>query len=95
MSLDVGAFTGSRGSITRVTRSYRHAANYLIVCQEPRQAQSLDSKASRRGFILRSCTWAVLADAALNQSDPKTIVNSLLGKTLEHEPVHQLSEKLG
>lgn len=79
MSLDVGAFTGSRGSITRVTRSYRHAANYLIVCQEPRQAQSLDSQASRRGFILRSCNWAVLADAALNQSDPKTIVNSLLG----------------
>ena len=34
---------------------------------------------SRRHVILRSVNVAVLAEAALNQSDPRTIVNSLLG----------------
>ncbi|KAL3137046.1 hypothetical protein ABBQ32_006631 [Trebouxia sp. C0010 RCD-2024] len=36
-------------------------------------------KPSRREFVLRSVNVAVLAEAALNQSDPRTIVNSLLG----------------
>ena len=34
---------------------------------------------SRRRFVLRSVNVAVLAEAALNQSDPRTVVNSLLG----------------
>ncbi|DBB13650.1 TPA: hypothetical protein ACH3X3_000672 [Trebouxia sp. C0006] len=64
---------------TNRTDKFRHAAKCVIVCQEPSQDASLNVRASRRGFILRSCNLAVLADTALNQSDARTIVNSLLG----------------
>lgn len=67
----------------RASRS-RHAAKCVIACQEPSQGASPDVKASRRGFILRSCNLAVLADTALNQSDGRTIVNSLLGMILSN-----------
>ncbi|KAL0018424.1 hypothetical protein WJX77_002671 [Trebouxia sp. C0004] len=66
-------------SITNRASRFRHAAKCVTVCQEPSQDASLDVKASRRGFILHSCNLAVLADTALNQSDGRTIVNSLLG----------------
>ena len=41
--------------------------------------QSQVASQSRREVILRSLNVAVLAEAALHQSDPRTVVNSLLG----------------
>lgn len=72
---------------------FRHAAKCVIVCQEPSQDASLDVKASRRGFILRSCNLAVLADTALNQSDGRTIVNSLLGMIPKQQPLRPVHRK--
>ena len=47
------------------------------------EPQLQPDKPSRRQFVLSSVNVAVLAEAALNQSDPRTVVNSLLGMISE------------
>ena len=59
-----------------------HAVRTLVVRGQSDDRHLQPSEPSRRDFLLRSVNVAVLADAALNQSDPRTIVNSLLGTIL-------------
>ena len=62
--------------VSPLSRVHAGKLNVRAQNQEP-QLQSDDP--SRRQFVLRSVNVAVLAEAALNQSDPRTVVNSLLG----------------
>lgn len=50
-----------------------------IVLAQVHEPHLPPNEPSRRHVVLRSVNVAVLAEAALNQSDPRTIVNSLLG----------------
>lgn len=63
-----------------VCRGHRspHAASKIVVCSSDNK-EPTTFQPSRRGFALYSCNLAVLAAASLNQSDGRTIVNSLLG----------------
>ena len=63
-----------------VCRGHRspHAASKIVVCNSDNK-DTTRFQPSRRGFALYSCNLAVLAAASLNQSDGRTIVNSLLG----------------
>ena len=64
--------------------SYRrsHAVRKFVVRAQSDDRGLQTSELSRREFVLRSVNLTVLADAALNQSDPRTVVNSLLGTVL-------------
>lgn len=53
--------------------------HHCIVFAQTHDPHRQPNEPSRRHVILRSVNVAVLAEAALNQSDPRTIVNSLLG----------------
>jgi len=83
----------SHAPVTNRASRLRHAAKCVTVCQEPSQDASLNFKASRRGFLLRSCNLAVLVDTALNQSDGRTIVNSLLGMILKQQPLRPVHRR--
>lgn len=54
-------------------------AGKLSIRAQNHEPQLQPDEPSRRQFVLRSVNVAVLAEAALNQSDPRTVVNSLLG----------------
>lgn len=51
----------------------------LVVSAQIDDCRSQLASQYRRELILRSVNVVVLAEATLNQSDPRTVVNSLLG----------------